>query len=49
MTSFTLHKLELTGPQSRYKLMQSEAQMPKAFVHSKDLQLSFEVLKSFSV
>jgi DNA-binding response OmpR family regulator len=44
MTSFTLHKLELAGPQSRVKLTQSEAQMLKAFVHSKDLKLSFEAL-----
>ena len=44
MTTFTLHKLELTGPQSRVKLTQSEAQMLKAFVQSKDAQLSFEAL-----
>ena len=46
MTAFTLHKLELTGPQSRVKLTQSEAQMLKAFVHSKDAQLSFEALNA---
>jgi len=46
MTAFTLHKLELTGPQSRVKLTQSEAQMLRAFVQSSNLQLSFASLFS---
>jgi DNA-binding response OmpR family regulator len=44
MTAFTLHKLELTGPQSRVKLTQSEAQMLRAFVRSSNSQLSFASL-----